>query len=39
MESPETKDVSNEDIAEDLKVNEEDDAPTIEVKPDDPDRT
>ena len=39
MESPETKDVSNEDIAEDLKVNEEDDASTIEVKPDDPDRT
>jgi hypothetical protein len=34
-ESPEVEDVSNEDIVEDLKAHEEDDAPTIEVKPDD----
>ena len=34
-ESPEAEDVSNEDIVEDLKAHEEDDVPTIEVKPDD----
>jgi len=37
-ESPETNDVSNEDIVEELKAHEEDDVPTIEVKPDDSDK-
>ena len=33
-----TNDVSNEDIVEELKAHEEDDVPTIEVKPDDSDK-
>ena len=37
-ESPEAKDVSNEDIVEELKAHEEEDVPTIEVKPDDSDK-
>ena len=37
-ESLEAKDVSNEDIVEELKAHEEEDAPTIEVKPDDSDK-
>jgi hypothetical protein len=37
-ESPEAKDVSNEDIVEELKAHEEEDVPTIEVKSDDSDK-
>ena len=37
-EVPEEKDVSNKDIVEELKAHEENDAPTIEVKPDDSDK-
>ena len=37
-EVPEEKDVSNDDIVEELKAHEENDTPTIEVKPDDSDK-
>jgi hypothetical protein len=37
-EAPEEKDVSNDDIVEELKAHEENDTPTIEVKPDDSDK-
>ena len=36
--SPEVNDASNEDIVEELKAHEEDDVPTIEVKPEDSDK-
>jgi hypothetical protein len=37
-EAPEEKDVSNDDIVEELKAHEENDTPAIEVKPDDSDK-